>query len=184
MKKNIYIIFILFCICGCSSPRVSTYNQLYSFTKEKKTVKVTFGKKEVVSLRDFQENEAYDEYVTDLQVKVEKYILEHPELSEEAKKNLRELKVSAGSNKAEVELLLGEPLKVNAAKNNAYGATELWIYKISKIDITTIFIIPVFWTHQGYYLYFKDNALAGIEKHYLEPLIQTTSPSATGIENK
>jgi len=104
---------------------------------------------------------------------VEGYISQHPELSETARNNLRELKVTQGSTVAEAALLLGKPDKVAKTSGGArYGASEVWIYKLSKIRAFTIFIVPVCFVHEAYYLYFKDGALVEIERHYLTQSVQ------------
>ncbi|MFA4842460.1 MAG: hypothetical protein WC658_01320, partial [Candidatus Omnitrophota bacterium] len=70
-----------------------------------------------------------------------------------------------GENEEEVRLLLGEPDKVIRG-----GST--WIYKISRIRAITVFIIPVFFVHEGYYLNFQDGILAGIERHYPRQIVE------------
>lgn len=163
-------------------PRMARENQLYGFIREEKRVKGGFGsKKKVVTIKDFRGNEFYDDDVDDLKGLVENYISLHADLGEEAKNNLRELKVTEGSTKEEVKLLLGRPDKISTIGSNAYGASELWIYKINEIDTFAIFIIPIFFPHQGYYLYFKDNILAAIERHYLEQTIHQGSAPGVGV---
>lgn len=175
MKKILFLILVLFClyICGCSTPRMATYNHLYSIVREEKRVKIGFAKKKVVSIRDFRERELYEEDMAALKEEIEKYISLHPELAEETKNNLRELKITAGSTKEEVRLLLGKADKVTQTYNNPYSASERWIYKISKISAFTVFIFPVFPVQEGYYLYFKDNNLTAIERHYLKQSLQS-----------
>lgn len=132
------------------------------------------GSKTYVDIKDFRGNERYDEDIAALKEEAEKYIALHPELSEGVKSALRELKVSAGLNTEEVQLLLGRP--DNTAK-------DMWVYRISKLRIFTVFIIPVFPVHEGYYLYFKDGVLKTIEKHYLRQTIEQ-SPSSGVYEKK
>ncbi len=131
------------------------------------------GKKKSITIKDFRGNDAYDEDIEALKADVEKYISQHPDLSESEKNNLRALKVTQGATVDEAILLLGKPDKsVRAAGGGRYGASEIWIYKISKIRVFTIFILPVFPVHEGYYLYFKDGALVEIERHYLKQVVQ------------
>src|SRR3989338_3601282 len=109
MKRVLFVVFILLCIClpGCSVPRVATYNHLKSITRKETKPKGMFGSAKSVSIYDFRGIERYDEDIDALKVRVEKYISSHPDLSDAAKNNLRELKAAFGSTKEEVELLLG-----------------------------------------------------------------------------
>lgn len=171
MKKILFSILILFCIyiTGCSIPRVASYPQLYSFIKEEKKIRSGFTKKKVISIKDFRKNEMYEEDIIALKEKIEEYISHHPDLSELTKNNLRELKITKGSTQEEVKLLRGKPDKVRAG---------IWIYRINKMATFTIFIIPVFYSCEAYYLYFKDASLTAIERHYLQ---QTVSSSGMGL---
>lgn len=188
MKRIKFAILILFCIAisgCCSLPGVANYSKLYSLTKEEKKIKGGFGgKKKVILIKDFRENEMYDENITALKEEAEKYISLHTDLSEQTKNNLRELIVTAGATEEEVKLLLGEPDKVIKQENKTGTRSEMWIYKINKTDVFTIFIIPLFFPHQAYYLYFKDNVLTAIERHYLEQTFQSTDSGVGLIEHK
>jgi len=181
MKKILFSILILFCIyiSGCCSiPRVASYKQLYSFAKEEKKIKGSFGKSKIVSIKDFRENEVFDENIIALKEMVEKYISSHTDLNGSTKNNLRELKVTEGAAGEEVKLLLGEPDKVVKTGKKTYITSEIWIYKINKSSTFTIIFLPVFFGHEEYYLYFKDNVLTLIERHYLE---QTFYASDSGM---
>lgn len=187
MKKILLAILILPCICilGCwSLPRKVNYNQLYSITKVEKRVKSGFTKKKVVLIKDFRENEMYEEDIAALKEKAEKYILAHPDLSDSAKDNLRELKITIGAGIDEVQLLLGNPDKIIGGASKAGAGTQTWIYRINKSSAFIIVAVPVFFTKEGYYLYFKDNLLTAIERHYLEQVIQTGSPSTPDDKSK
>ena len=188
MKSIKSAILILFCIAisgCCSLPSVANYSKIYSLTKEEKKIKGGFGgKKKVILIKDFRENEMYDEDITALKEEAEKYISGHTDLSEQIKNNLRELIVTAGATEEEVKLLLGEPDKVIKQENKTGTRSEMWIYKINKTDVFTIFIIPLFFPHQAYYLYFKDNVLTAIERHYLEQTFQSTDSGVGLIEHK
>ena len=168
------IILVILSMIGCSMPTTAIQGSLYSFTREEKRIKSGFGgQKKSITIKDFRANDAYDEDIEALKTEVEEYIREHPDLSESAKNNLREIKVTQGASSDEVVLLLGKPDKlVRAAGGGRYGASEIWIYKISKIRTFTIFILPVFPVHEGYYLYFKDGALVEIERHYLKQIVE------------
>jgi len=178
MKKILVLILILSCICisGCwSLPRVANYKELYSFTKEEKNMKGGFGsKRKVVLVKDFRGNEVYDEDMAALQEKVEKYISSHADLNEPEKNKLRELRVSKGTTKEEVLLLLGKPDKVIRLKNKVCATSEIWIYRTNKRIAFVIIVIPVFFTHEGYYLYFEENILRAIERHSLEETVTTS----------
>lgn len=139
------------------------------------------GKGKKVLIKDFRENNMYEEDMAGLNEEVEEYILAHQDLSEEVKFNLRQLKVTEGLTKDEVNLLLGKPDKILKVQSKAsqYQATETWIYKINKLRAFNVFIFPVFFVHEGYYLYFKDTVLAGIERHYLKQIVQ--QGSAPGV---
>lgn len=185
MKILTYLTLLLlgFYLASCSMPTSSRYSQIYSYTKEVKVVKGGFGSNsKYVSIKDFRENDAYDEDIDSLKKEAEEYILLHPEIGEQVKNNLRQLKVTEGSSKDETSLLLGKPLKILETKNNPYSASELWIYRISKKNAVTFFIVPFLLVNEGYYLYFKDNSLAAIERHYIKQQIETSSLPA--IEKK
>jgi hypothetical protein len=164
-------------------PATAPYSQLYSFTREEKKIKGRIGSsKKTVVVKDFRGNDMYEEDMTALKERVEKYIASHADLGEPTKNNLRELKVTAGATKEEVELLSGGPdkvIKTYAKANNT--ASEIWIYRINKINVFIIFIVPVFWAHEGYYLHFKDNILTAIERHYLEQTVHQTSAPGVGV---
>jgi len=153
---------------------VANQKQIVSYYKEEVKKKGSFfGGTSPEFFKDFRQNEAYEEDMVALKEEAGKYISGHPGLSDSAKNNLRELKVTEGASRQEVELLLGKPDKVSQLGAGAnYNATELWVYKISRIRIFTVFIIPLFFVHEGYYLYFKDDILAGIERHYLKQVIE------------
>lgn len=178
MKKIQYLILVFLTVNlgACTIPTAAKYNEIQSFTREEKKKKGAFGtNKTTETIRDFRQNEMYPEDITAAKEEVEKYIAAHPDLSEEIKNNLRGLKVAPGESKEEVELLLGEPDKISKNK-------DLWIYRISRIRAFTVFIFPVFFAHEGYYLRFKDNKLLAIERHYPEQTIHQAS--APGLINK
>ena len=163
------LIFSLLNLLGCSVPAAAKYSQLYSFTKEEKINKGSFGLKQKVELlKDFREDEMYSEDIDALKIEVEKYIAANPDLDEVTKNNLRELKLTPGATKPEVSLLLGEPDKTG-------NSGDLWIYRISRIRAFIFFIFPYFFAHEGYYLYFEDNHLKVIEKHYPEQIFHQAS---------
>lgn len=172
MQKILVYLLSSLLISGCTIPASATYAQIYSLSRIEKKVKTgTFGtKKRVVLLKDFREDELYEEDYTAAKDAVEKYIAGHPELNDVAKNNLRELKVTAGQSKQEVSLLLGEPDKISAATNQ-----EVWIYRINRLRAFTLFIFPVFFAHEGYYLYFQGNLLSRIERHYPRQIIHQAS---------
>jgi len=175
MKRLAVLFLISFClyVSGCSLPSAVTCRQLYSFTKGEEKIKGGFGKKKAIWIKDFRENDVYQEDISALKEEIESYISGHPNLGDSAKSNLRELKVTEGATKEEVELLLGKPDKItNTSGGSKYGASQIWIYKINKMRAFTVFIVPIFFVHEGYYLYFADNILAAIEKHYLGQLVR------------
>jgi hypothetical protein len=179
-KSTSFPVLILSCLflSGCSIPSAARYTQLYSLTKEEKKVSSGLGgKRKVVLIKDFRENEMYEEDLAALKEEVEKYIASHPDLSEAAKNNLRALKVAEGATKEEVKLLLGEPDKASPGH-----ASEVWIYRISKMRAFSVFIVPVFFAHEGYYLYFKDGVLTAIERHYPKQIVE--QGAAPGINAK
>lgn len=181
--KKIILLFFCFIIAGCSVPTAASYKEIYGFTRQEQRIKGTLNKTSV-SFKDFRENEMYEEDMQALKDEAEQYISRHADLSEEQKNNLRKLKVTAGQNKEEVRLLLGEPDKVmNAGSRTNFNASEIWIYKLSKVRAFTVFIVPVFFPHESYYLYFKNDILVGIERHALRQLV-TQSPAAGPFEKK
>gem|GEM_PF-2372952 len=166
MTKNVVLYILLIfslAITGCSMPAAAKQGNIYSFTKVEKKKQSLFAKS-YESVKDFREIEMYTEDIDALKEDVEKYIATHPELSDEIKKNLREIKVTLGETKEEVQLLLGDPDKITGQ--------GVWIYRISKWRAFTVFIIPVFFVREGYYLYFKDDVLVDIQRHYLKQMIQ------------
>jgi len=177
------IALVLFSMIGCSMPAAAIQRTLCSFTREEKVTKGFMGERKSVTIKDFRGNEAYDEDMEGFKKEAEEYISKHPDLKEAAKDNLRNLRITQGSGADEVTLLLGKPDKVvRAAGKSPYGASEIWIYKLSKMRAFTIFIIPVFFVHEGYYLYFKDRALVEIERHYLEQVVHQGQGAGTGID--
>ncbi len=178
-----FMVLVLLSMTGCSMPVATVQRPLYSFTKEVKTSKGGFmSKKKIVTVTDFRGKETYEEDMEGFQKETEEYISKHPDLKEAAKDNLRNLRVTQGSGADEVTFLLGKPDKViRAAGKSRYGASEIWIYKINKIRMFTIFIFPVFFVHEGYYLYFKDGALVEIERHYLKQVVRQGQGRGTGI---
>ena len=183
MKRIKLPVLILFCliILGCSLPGVANYSQLHSFIKEEKIIKGGFGsKKKVLSVKDFRGTDMFDENIAALKETVEKYISGHPDLSEPTKNNLRELKAAEGLTEEEVEVLLGKPDRV-IKRGEASAISEIWIYRINKMNAFTVFIFPIFFAHEGYYLYFKDHQLSEIQRHYLAQIIQQNA--GPGIQN-
>ena len=168
------IVLVILGMVGCSLPTAAIQRPLYSFTREEKRIKSGFGgERESITIKDFRGNGAYDEDIEALKKEVEEYISQHPDLSDSAKNNLREIKVTPGASRNEVVLLLGKPDKLaRVSGSGRYGASEIWIYKLSKVRVFTVFILPVFPVHEGYYLYFKDGALVEIERHYLRQVVE------------
>jgi len=175
----------LFNILGCSIPATTTQRPLYTFTESERISKGGFMNKEkIISFRDFRGQLAYDEDIEGIKKDVEAYIKNHPDLSEQVKSDLRGLKVTQGATASEVILLLGDPdkkMKVTAA---SYGADEMWIYRISKLRAFTIFIFPIFFVHEAYYLYFKDGRLQEIERHYLRQVVKQSEPASPAAIKK
>jgi hypothetical protein len=183
----LFLIFLLSGIAGCSTPVVKSQKSLSSYIKEEKVVKGGFmGKKKVITLKDFRENEVYEEDMENSQKVAEEYIAKHASLSEAAKNNLKKMQVAQGSSQEEVTLLLGKPDKIiSPAGKNPYGASEIWIYGIHKMQAFTVFIIPVSVIHESYYLYFKDGMLSEIERHYLKQVVgQAPGPGLSGSAKK
>lgn len=158
------------CLCGCSIPTAAYYTQLETFSKEKK--KGLFGSGSNIPRKNILGNDLTAGDSETLKAKVEKYISEHTELTEPNKNNLRDLKITYGSSKEEVELLLGKPLK---AVKSANKSSEVLIYKINKTNLFLLVIIPVFLIHESYYLHFENNALVKIERHYLKQIVKVVN---------
>lgn len=175
MKRLLILVltFSCFYISGCSLPTQATCRQIYSFTKVEKEIKGTLSKKKEIQIKDFRENQMYEEDLAALKQDIEKYISDHVNLSEATKSNLRGLKVAEGAAKEEIGLLLGKPDKIlKAVTSGRYNACEIWIYRINKLRAFNVFILPIFFVHEGYYLYFKDDILVGIERHSLQQIVQ------------
>ncbi len=176
MKNITGITLVLLCLfaSGCSVPSTLGEKYLYGISREEKNQeKGIFGNKKYIEIKDFRGNERYEEDIAAFKEEVEKYIALHAGLSEEVKSALRELKVTAGLKTEEVKLLLGSPDK---------AMKDVWVYRISKWRAFTVFIVPVFFVHEGYYLYFKDGVLASIERHYLTQTIHQSA--AEGVYQK
>jgi len=173
MKKLLLLLSLLM-LHGCSIPTAASYNELDAFNRTEKSSSAGFGKKSSIEIiKDFRNQEMYIEDITAMKEDAEKYIQEHPDLSEERKTALRELKLTPGANKEETCLLLGEPDKISARG-------DLWIYRINRLRAFTIFIFPVFFAHEGYYLKFEDDRLVAIERHYPEQIVhQASGPGIT-----
>src|SRR3989338_1398435 len=129
------IVLVSLAMIGCSLPTAAIQGPLYSFAREEKRIKSGFGgEKKSITIKDFRGNDAYDEDIAALKEEVEKYIFQHPDLSDAAKNNLREIKVTPGASRNEVVLLLGKPDKLaRVSGSGRYGASEIYIYKINKI---------------------------------------------------
>ncbi|MBI4972594.1 MAG: hypothetical protein HZC16_02115 [Candidatus Omnitrophica bacterium] len=183
MRKTLALIIICVFLGGCCSlPRKAIYEQIYSYTSEKKKIKARYGgSRKIEVVQDFRERQAYEEDITAFKEKIEKYIAEQPNLSENAKERLRQMRVSAGATKEEVSFLLGPPEKIE--RINKADNQQIWIYRTSKISFYTIAFLPVFFVREGYYLYFKDNLLTLIERHYLEQTFYA-SDSDMGLYGK
>jgi len=147
-------------------PAAAKQGYIYSFTRQEKKNKGLLAKS-YESIKDFRGIDMYSEDIDALKEDVEKYIASHADLSDEVKSNLRALKVSPGETEEEVVLLLGDPDKITGSGT--------WVYKISRWRAFTLFIVPVFFVHEGYYLYFKDGILEKIERHYLKQMIQQSA---------
>lgn len=180
------IVLFLFTIAGCSMPVVTAQKPLYAFTKEEKTAKGGFmGKRKTVIIKNFRDGQAYEEEMDDLKAEAEKYISSHPALSDSAKSNLRKLMVTDGSTKEEVIFLLGKPDKIiDKPVVNEYGAQEIWIYRTDKLRAFTIIIVPIFFVHESYYLYFKDGMLVGIDKHHLKQVVTQNPGPGVSMKRK
>ena len=176
--RKMDLIVLCFCISGCCSmPRSMTYPQLYSLTTAKKTIKKQIGMRQKVEvINTFRENEVNQNAITALTKEVDKYIAGHSGLAEATKNNLRKFKVVNGATADEVNLLLGKPDKViKTSKKNV--ASETWMYQTSKSSIFDILVFPVFWGHEKYFLYFQDNILTLIERHYLKQIFTGGAPT-------
>lgn len=175
MRRVLFPILVILCIylSGCSIPTAARYSQLNTFTSKKG--KVSFGKSGR-RIEDFLGNEIDKKDIDIVKERVEKYIFTRNDLNEATKNNLRELRVTEGATKEEVELLLGKPTKTIKLTNKAHAISEIWLYKINKRNPFTITIVPIFLVHEGYYLYFKENVLVDIQRHYLKQVIETITP--------
>lgn len=168
MRRLSFILILAFCFSGCCSiPSREPYNQLFGYTKEEK--KKSFGTK-ITTLKDFRGNIIQEKNIAALNKKVEEYISNNADSPSPNESMLRQHKVAEGATREEVRLILGQPDKINP------GPPEVWIYRLKKISAFTILIFPVFFPHEGYYLYFKEGALTGIERHYFEQVIHCGDP--------
>jgi len=167
-----FIIFFCFYISGCSIPITAQHNQLNAFNDEVQQ-NSRYGR--FILVRDFYGNEVGEENRVRLKRDVEEYISLHGSLGDKEKNDLRGLKIVPGCTKEEVVLLLGKPFKVTEAKDKTSKGLELWVYRKNRIDNFLVFIIPVFFTHDSYYLYFNGDKLSLIEERYIRQAIATSS---------
>ncbi len=162
MKRSTFLILVILCsyISGCSYARVEKRSQLETFSSSKAGKK----RKSLSSktLKDFRGKIARQEDIENLKAKVEQYICLHKDLNEVTKSHLRELTVTEGATKEEVELLLGKPTKIVV-----HPSSEMWVYKTEQTDPLPMLEAPVSF-HRSYRLYFKENALVSIEMRYLK----------------
>lgn len=138
---------------GCSAPSYSLRDSLNFYSSNKGVA------------RDFKGNVIYKDRITDLKKKVEDYIAHHPEINEEAKSALKELKVIKGMTREQVKLLLGSPGKVqNLNSRNKFRASQRWVYAMRELRCIYVMPAPLFFTHDAHHLYFKGDILTGIEE--------------------
>jgi len=179
MRRLLFPILVMLCfyISGCSIPMAAKYSQLNTFSSNgtAKKKKFSFSESER-PVEDFLGNKMYKEDIDIVKGRVEKYISVHSNLSEATKNNLGKLRVSVGATKEEVELLLGKPTKIIKRKDNAHAISEIWLYKTNKRNPFAIVIIPIFVIHEEYCLYFKENVLSDIQRHYLKQIVETINP--------
>ena len=179
MRRLLFPILGMLCfyISGCSIPMVAKYSQLSTFTSNKTGKKMKFGLGgSNRAIEDFLGNKIHKEDIDIVKERVEKYISIHNNLSEATKNNLRELRVTEGATKEEVELLLSKPTKIIKRKDNVHAISKIWLYKINKRNPFTIVILPIFLIHEKYYLYFKENILFNIQRHYLRQIVEPINP--------
>lgn len=163
------------CLTGCSVPSSAKYSELLMFSKKERKIKGRFGAT-AIDIKDFLGREAYEEDIDNFKEKTEKYITDNPNLSETVKSSLRQFKISLGLPIEAAKLLLGKPVKVSQTG----PASETWIYRARKLEVFSIFIMPLFPVYESYRLYFKDGALSGIERYYLSQTVY--QHDATGPE--
>ena len=183
IKRILFPSIMFFClyISGCSVPIATQHGQLNAFTEDK--IKLNSQPGEFILVRDFYGNEVGEENRVRLKKDVEKYISLHSSLVDKEKNNLRALKVVPGNTKEEVGLLLGKPFKTIEVNDKTNKASELWIYRKNKIDTFLILILPVFFTHDSYYLYFEGDKLNAIEEHYIKQALEA-SPTGGKTQKK
>jgi hypothetical protein len=178
MKRIIFPVLGLLCalILGCSIPMTAKYSQIDTFSSGKTQKKSKFSIfKPTARPEDFLGNKVNKDDIASAKEKVEKYILAHNDLDEAARNYLRDLKVVRGATAQEVELLLGKPTKIIKSGKNVRPALEVWVYKTNKASPFRILIIHIFSIKETYYLYFKENILMDIKKHYLKQAVGNRS---------
>ena len=128
--------------------------------------------RKVEVVKNFRGNEIDKSAAAAIKEEVDKYIAGRPDLNDVTKNNLREFKIADGAAAGDVKVLLGKPDRViRTGKKTA--ASETWIYQTSKSSIFDVLIFPVFWGHEEYFLYFKNNILTRIERHYLKQVFSS-----------
>lgn len=102
-------------------------------------------KEEVDQKWDLRKSDT-QEYKNALLVKINQYLSAHPDVNNNIKQSLLNLKVCEGMNKEEVKLLLDYEIKVTPT--DKYGADEVWVFQPIKGVNGKI-----------WYLYFKGDIL-------------------------
>jgi len=161
-------------IAGCSIPMTAKYTQIDALSSDKAGKKSKFRTGKPV--KDFLGNEIPQEGMIAIKERVEGYISSHSDLGESTKNNLRALRLTEGATKEEVELLIGRPAKVIKLGNNIHAPSEAWLYRTNKRTAFMIIIIPTFIVYEKYYLYFKENVLVSMRKHYLKQFVDINIP--------
>ena len=71
----------------------------------------------------------------------------------------------------QTKLLFGEPTRVVKSSHKGKLALEVWMYQTNKTAPFRILVFPLFYKNETYYLYFEENVLVDIRKHYLKQAV-------------
>jgi hypothetical protein len=144
---------VIFCLSGCAGPRYYQRDNISAYYNLKS------------GNQDFKDNFVESKDITSLKARTKEYIALNPQMNDNIKVALENLKVVPGMSQEQAKFLLGEPDKVQTlGRGNRFKANERWVYK--KVDLRCVYVVPLplFFTNDSFRLYFKDGILAGIEE--------------------
>jgi hypothetical protein len=80
-------------------------------------------------------------------------------------------------HKEQVLAALGEPDKIT-------NGSQTWIYRTNRLRAYNVFLMPVAFTHEGYYLFFDNTILTRIERRHPRQIVHQASGPGVSSGNK